>query len=71
MVIIVFINIKRIQTVQWKLNNEMAFFISQMEILSLYVIIKKLPTKGGIKEQTIKLRFFFFNSRSISFQMGI
>lgn len=67
---VIVVNIKRIQTVQWKLNNEMAFTILQVGIISLYIIITKLPNKRGIKEKIIKLRPFF-NSRTIYFQMGV
>jgi len=58
---VMIVNIKRIQTVQWKLNNEMAFTILQVGIINPHIIIKKLPNKGGIKEKTIKFRFSFYS----------
>lgn len=54
---VIVVNIKRIQTVQWKLNNEMAFTILQVGIISLYIIITKLLNKRGIKEKIIKTFF--------------
>lgn len=41
---------------QWKINNEMTFTILQVGIIRLYIIIKKLANKGGIKDKN----YFFF-----------